>query len=418
MGSSRTQNGVWVAYSGGLDSSVLLHALVQLRQTKIFTVRAVHIHHGLNPQADAWQRHCIEYCQKLQVDCVTHRLDLSASKKNIEARARTLRYHYWAALLNEQDILCTAHHQDDQAETVLLQLMRGASSKGLSAMPWTSVLGRGKLWRPLLGLSRDELRQYAVYYSIPWIEDDSNGDVRFARNFVRGEIMPALKMRWPAVAQTLARSARHCAETEELLHQYAAQLLKTCLGKNNSLKIASLQALLSAQQKLVIRHWLRAQGFFTPRELQLNNLLDTFFNAASDRNPSMTWGDTELHRYRGHIFAMHTLSTHALDQVIPWTDMTQPLSITSLNLRLSVAASMSSGVMMAPGQYSEIRFQHPQGSLKKYFQRWSVPPWKRGRIPLLYINNTLAAVIGYKIFKPFQVKDGEVGIEIKSNALI
>lgn len=294
---------VWVAYSGGVDSQVLLHALVSLRQQCFFELRAIHIHHGLNRSANDWQKHCELVCQNFDVELITHRLDLSSSHDNIEERARKSRYEFFASLLQENDCLLTGHHQDDQAETVLLQLLRGAGPKGLSAMPASSVLGSGLLLRPFLNISHDELLSYAREHQLNWIDDDSNHNTRFSRNFFRQEIMPLLKQRWPSAAETITRSAKHCAETERLLEEFIAPLFNLCLLENKALSLIQLKKLTPLQQKHVFRQWLFYCGFFSPNERKLENCLRVFLTAGQDRHPMVTWGDVIVRRYRNEIRA-------------------------------------------------------------------------------------------------------------------
>ncbi len=293
----------WVAYSGGVDSHILLHVLVQLRQYYPFNLRAVHIHHGLNPNACDWQSHCESICRDLNVELMTHRLDLSSSQENIEARARDLRYQFFASLLQPGDCLLTGHHQDDQAETVLLQLLRGAGPKGLSAMPASSILGKGCLLRPFLNISRDELLSYAREHQLNWIDDDSNHNTRFSRNFFRQEIMPLLKQRWPSAAETITRSAKHCAETERLLEEFISLLFNVCLLENNALSLIELQKLTPLQQKHVFRQWLFHCGFASPNERKLENCLRVFLTAAQDKHPMVTWGNVIVRRYKKELRA-------------------------------------------------------------------------------------------------------------------
>lgn len=294
---------IWVAYSGGLDSTVLLYTLMLQRQEKPFILRAVHVHHGLNPKADDWQKHCELVCQNFNIELTTHRLDLSSSHDNIEARARKMRYEFFASLLQTEDCLLTGHHQDDQAETVLLQLLRGSGPKGLSAMPASSTLGKGLLLRPFLNISRDELLVYAEEHQLKWIDDDSNHNTHFSRNFFRQEIMPLLKQRWPSAAETITRSAKHCAETENLLEELIAPLFQLCLLENNALSITELKKLTSLQQKHVFRQWLFHCGFFSPNERKLQNCLRVFLTAAQDRHPMVTWDNVVVRRYRDELRA-------------------------------------------------------------------------------------------------------------------
>lgn len=295
----------WVAYSGGLDSTVLLHQLDQSRKEVPYILRAVHIHHGLNPKANDWQQHCESICRDLNVELTVHKLDLSSSHENVEERARDLRYEFFASLLQENDCLLTGHHQDDQAETVLLQLTRGAGPKGLSAMPEKNVLGKGFLLRPFLNMARDELLSYAREHQLQWIDDDSNENTRFTRNFMRQEILPILKQRWPNVTDVIARSARHCAETEKLLEEFVAPLLQACLLENKALSVIELKKLTLLQQKHVFRQWLFHCGFASPNERKLQNCLRVFLTAAQDRHPMVTWGNVIVRRYRSELRAEH-----------------------------------------------------------------------------------------------------------------
>lgn len=417
---------VWVAYSGGVDSHVLLHALAQLRKHCAFELRAVHIHHGLSPNAEAWQKHCVAVCQALDIELTTHALNMSSpltqhlmESGNIEARARTLRYQFFSSLLQPNDCLLTGHHQDDQAETLLLQLLRGAGPKGMSAMPASSLLGKGVLLRPFLATTRAELLAYAQQHALSWIDDESNQDRRYSRNFIRQEIMPLLQQRWPSVVETIARSAKHCAETEELVEAYIEPLFNACVSPDYSLSITSLKNLTPLQQKHVLRYWISCCGFSLPNELMLANALHIFLTAGEDKTPMVTWGDVVLRRYQDALIVLPVARRHDASQQFCW-DMNAELSIESLNITLRAVSTLGSGVKWLPHQSCEIRFRcgdervylaRRKGgrSLKKCFQEWRVPVWERDRIPLLYIDNKLAAIIGYSICEGFLVDKNENG---------
>lgn len=403
---------VWVAYSGGLDSTVLLHRLVQLRSEQHFSLKAIHIHHGLNVQADAWQTHCQNTCQEWQVKFMTHKIDLSQEKGNIEARARTLRYAHFSSLLKEEDILCTAHHQDDQAETFLLQLVRGAGPKGLSAMPAELDLGKGKLRRPILQIKRDVLLHYATKHRLAWVDDESNQETRFSRNFIRHKILPLLKERWPSVTETITRSAAHCAESEKLLNEYASQLTTSCINQHNRLRVSLLKSLSLIQQKLVLRYWLKRQGFVLPSDTQLTNALHMLLEAAKDKNPIACWENIKIKRYRNDLYIINQADTHDPQQVLSWKNLSVPLAIPSLALNLSVTKKTGDGIKATFSTLWEIRFRQQNAALKKCFQSWGVPPWERSRVPLLYIKNELAAVLGYEVKKKFRAQKNEEGLWI------
>jgi len=406
---------VWVAYSGGLDSTVLLHRLVQLRSEHHFSLKAIHIHHGLSSKADAWQRHCQNTCQEWQVEFMTHKIDLSQERGNIEARARSLRYAHFSSLLKEKDILCTAHHQDDQAETFLLQLVRGAGPKGLSAMPTEIDLGQGKLRRPILRIKREILLDYAIQHDLSWVDDESNQETRFSRNFMRHKILPILKKRWPSVTETITRSSQHCAESEALLNEYASQLMTSCMNHRQNFRISLLKSLTLMQQKLVLRYWLKKQHLALPGDAQLTNALHMLLQAADDKNPIACWDNIEIKRYRDELYIMHQAPFHDAQQVLSWKNLSAPLVIPSLGLKLSVTKKLGNGIKTAYSTVWEIRFRGQNAALKKRFQSWGVPPWERSRIPLLYINNELAAVLGHEIKEKFRVTKNEEGFSITAS---
>ena len=248
-----------IAYSGGLDSHVLLHSLVSLRQQYAhLQLRAIHINHHLNASAAKWAAHCQQICQDWQVDFLLRDVQIDLhDDRGIEAAARTERYAIFSELLRENECLLTAHQQTDQAETVLLQLFRGAGVKGLSSMPPKIPFAKGCLLRPLLSFSRDELYQYAIEQQLRWLEDSSNIDVRFNRNFIRHKVMPVLLERWPSLPQTLARSAKNFAEADELLTTLAEQDFSAIqTSELNQILIPPLLNLPESQQLNVLRYWL------------------------------------------------------------------------------------------------------------------------------------------------------------------
>ncbi|MEM7019036.1 MAG: tRNA lysidine(34) synthetase TilS [Pseudomonadota bacterium] len=227
-----------VAYSGGIDSHVLLHLLKTSSPRSI--ISAVHIHHGLQSNADGWAQHCEDVCQNLDIPCQVIRVNVSQDKgASLEESARKARYVAFADLLDPNEILCMAHHADDQAETVLLRMLKGAGPNGLAGMPATRQLGNGWLWRPLLTQPRETLVAYANQHKLRWIEDTSNTDTRFDRNFLRQNILPTLKERWPGLLQTFNRTAAHQQQTSEMLKQLGELDWQQC-RQGNQLSIPEL----------------------------------------------------------------------------------------------------------------------------------------------------------------------------------
>jgi tRNA(Ile)-lysidine synthase len=408
----------WLAYSGGLDSHVLLDLCMQLRKTQPFNLRVVHVHHGLSPNADQWTQHCQQTCAQYSIELLCLRVDARPPEgESLEAYAREKRYQALEQVLPAHDILLTAHHQDDQAETILLQLLRGAGPKGLAAMPRIKSLGQGLQGRPLLDCSRRDLQAYADAQALSWVEDESNQDSHYPRNFIRHELLPLLKTRWPAVEANLARSAAHCAEAQNLLHDFASQDLAQLAGSRpHTLSVKRLLELSLPRQRLSLRSWFENRGVQAPNSAKLFQIQQDVLQASWDSCPCIAWGAIELRRYQDDLFLLPLLPAHDVAQVYTW-DLAQPLSIAGLGQLRRVAIP---GQGLCPRiQQLEVRFrqggevfrkangQHHE--LKKFFQEQGIPPWERDRLPLLWVKDELAAIPGYFIVDAFRAPSGEVG---------
>ncbi|MES9899539.1 MAG: tRNA lysidine(34) synthetase TilS [Sedimenticola sp.] len=406
----------WIAYSGGRDSHVLLHAMASLSGRLTVPLRAIHINHGLQSDADDWERHCIATCKELGVPLETVRLALSPKKgESLEALAREARYRAILQLISEGDLLLTAHHQDDQAETLLLQLLRGAGPAGLGSMPKIDRFGDGFRARPLLGFQRSELEAYATQQQLSWVEDSSNLDLSFDRNYLRSEIFPLLQARWPGVARTFSRSAGHCAESHELIEAQAAEDLKTVLGsKVGTLEIPRLLALPMARVRALLRHWITRSGFFLPSTDKLNRIINEVINAGEDRSPLLQWSGAEVRRYRKQLYLMTPLvDVDAADVVVLEPDMRWRLSPGMGDFQL-LAGEGGVDPRLLDGAKLQIRYHpldgrlHIQGrahsmSFKNFYQERGIPPWMRGRLPLLYAGEQLVAVADFCICHPFGI---------------
>jgi tRNA(Ile)-lysidine synthase len=421
---SQFEGGLCVGLSGGLDSSVLLHALVS---AGVGTVRAVYVNHQLNPRAADWGRHCERLCATLGVPLLVRVVAVeAASGEGLEAAARRARYRALAGSLRPGELLLTAHHQGDQAETVLIHLLRGSGVAGLRGIPRVSVVEDCRVLRPLLGLSRAELLVYARAAGLEWIEDPANDDRRMDRNFLRHEILPLLAGRWPDAGATIARSARHCAEAAELTDALAVLDLGRVRRKGR-LSVPGLKALGEARQRNAIRVLCRQATGSVPPEARLREGLAQLLNAASDRNPLLKWRGGELRRYRS---ALYLLPSGA-DASAP----SQPLSLpvrpgATLDLspglgRLRLVRARGQGIAPARlGPALAVRFRaggeqlRPDGSahtrdLKKLLQERGVVPWMRERIPLLYADDTLVAVAGFWVAAGFAAAGTEAGLRVR-----
>jgi tRNA(Ile)-lysidine synthase len=414
---------LWIAYSGGLDSSVLLHAAsvcfgrlasqgAALTQPPIPPssgpslspeLRAIHVDHGLHPESARWAEHCRTQARRLGVPLTERGIKLRRMKgESLEALARTARYAVFSELLAPGDVLATAQHRDDQAETLLLALLRGSGVHGLAAMPGVSELGAGLLLRPLLGFSRAEVLAYAEQEGITWIDDPSNADVGLDRNLLRHEIIPLLRGRWPSLDLTLARSASHCAEAAGLLDGAADESLARLGGqRRGTLSVDGLQELSHARCRLVIRRWLAREGFRPPASAVLDRILAEALCAAPDRAPLVAWPGCEVRRHRGDLYALAPMPA-AVDvctqgPALTWDGRAPLLLPKGLGmLELPVSAASIGGLSVCFGR-SGLRCRvanGPSHALKQLYQQASIPAWLRPYVPLLMLEGNLAAIAG------------------------
>jgi tRNA(Ile)-lysidine synthase len=393
-----------VGFSGGLDSSVLLHALAALAAARRdFTVRALHVNHHLHPRADAAQEKAAEFAARLSVPfTVGHARLIPARGASVEAMARDARYEIFEAALAPGEYLLTAHHRDDQLETVLLQLLRGAGVAGLSAMPGIAGFGAGWHVRPLLDTPRDELHAYAGAQGLEWVEDPTNEDQRFDRNYLRREIAPRLRARWPAASRNISRSATLLAEAEALLEEVAADDVRAA-SDGPGLRVSTLRAFSPARRRNALRHWIRSNGHPAPSVARLRQVLEEVLEARPERSPVVRWADTEVRRYRDGLYLMASPSAPPKD-VARWDWKEQPVLDLGAPGQLCVMPAGHPG-MPVSGLPVPLRvsFRHgtvrlrpeknrPSRTLKQLFQEAGVVPWLRSSVPLLYTGERLVAV--------------------------
>ncbi len=392
-----------VAYSGGLDSSVLLHALRELAPRA--PLLAWHVHHGLHDQADAAATHCAASARRLGVPFQRFDVRVQRAGRGTEAAAREARYQALRERMRPGDLLLTAQHADDQAETLLLQLLRGAGPRGLAAMPVTRPFGPGWLARPLLELRRATLREWAIQRGLAWHEDPTNRDTALDRNYLRQRIMPLLEARWPGAASTLSRGARLCADQERalagLLQRHPAHV-----APGRPLPCQPLREADEAERRLLLRAWLRGQGVPAPSERRLRAALAMLLDARPDRQPlAELGGGHRLGRFRDRLYLFPArVATAPPDGLLRWSgDM--PLALPDGATLGFETRARGPGIDPARwrGARPEVGYRRggermiPAGgrhrlSLKEIFQRHGVPPWRRAWMPLLYLDGELAAV--------------------------
>jgi tRNA(Ile)-lysidine synthase len=415
-----------LALSGGLDSTVLLHLLVDVSKTLPFQLQAQHIHHGLSKNADAWANFCEETCQKLNTPfSVSHIKINKNSGLGIEATARAERYK--ALLAVDADLVCLAHHQDDQAETLLLQLARGAGVKGLASMPFISE----KLLRPLLDVPRSQLEAYAKQHQLTWIEDESNRDTKFDRNFMRHEIVPVLVKQYPAIKQTISRSAQHMAEAASLLDELAQQDVNSALQHQHKqqLALAPLTDLSLARVKNVLRWWLQQNNMETPSAAKLQQIVQQLLLAKTDAMIKITLSASHiLRRFQGSAYITKKVQEgdHLFNRAqfsLPWQG--EQVIILPDQSRLFFTQKLGAGINMQFIENSRLTIAYRQGkktikpeinrpsrSLKSLFQTTNIAPWQRERQPLLFIDADLVAMPNVAVDVRFKAAPNMLGLVV------
>jgi len=387
-----------IALSGGLDSTVLANALADTRERHGKALLAVHVDHGLHPDSGAWTGHCRQLARALGIEFVAESVAVERDGRGLEGAARAARYAALARHVRAGDWLLSAHHRDDQAETLLLNLMRGSGPAGLAGIGGLYRFAAGWLARPLIDVSREALAAYAAQRGIAWLDDPSNRDQRFDRNYLRHEIVPRLERRWPGAGARLARSARLASEAAELLEQLADLDLASLGERPDRIDVAGLAALAPARQRNVLRRAIRRAGLPPPPTAQLDAVLDTVVPAKHDARPLVSWHGAEIRRYRGMLYVLPAADT----STPPWDGRrlgTEPCDLGPGMGRLVLSADAPEGLcdaVVARGLRVRCRRGgekiRPAGQahtrkLKKLLQDAGVTPWMRERVPLVYADD-------------------------------
>ncbi|WP_336285863.1 tRNA lysidine(34) synthetase TilS [Citrobacter arsenatis] len=406
---------ILVAFSGGLDSTVLLHQLVLWRtQHPKVALRAIHIHHGLSPQADSWVQHCESVCAQWQVPLVVEKVHLEDDGLGIEAQARRARYQAFAQTLLPGEVLMTAQHLDDQCETFLLALKRGSGPAGLSAMGENSPFAGTQLIRPLLAQTREALEVWARQHELCWIEDESNQDDVYDRNFLRLHVTPLLQQRWPRFAQAVARSAALCAEQESLLDELLANDLADCVTTQGTLLLAPLMTMSGVRRAALLRRWLAGLNAPMPSRDGLERIWQEVALAREDASPCFRLGEYTVRRYQSQLWWVKSFDGQS-ETVIPWPCWEMPLTlpaglgsvklIPAGELRMPQADEAVSIRFKAPG-ILHIVGRNGGRKLKKIWQEQGIPPWRRDTTPLLFYGETLIAAAGVFVTREGIAEDG------------
>lgn len=416
---------ILVAFSGGVDSVVLLHLLHQFSARFSWQLSALHVHHGISPHADVWADFCAQHCASYQIPFHLERVDIQPLRDlGIEAAARQLRYAAYAK--QACDFLALAHHADDQAETLLLQLLRGSGVRGAAAMPM--LVQRDTQWlRPLLNITRADIIAYAEAHHLHWVEDESNADDSYPRNFLRHKIMPLVAQKFPSYRHTLTRSAQHFAEAAELLEELA-QLDAASAIQDEKLQVTALKNMSAARAKNLLRHFLQTRGAPVPQTVQLENMLDQVIHARDDAQVCVAFSGWQVRRYQGGVYALQALPDFDAGLQLAWNNEAF-LPWQALNTRIDFVSSTGRGISLAKLHAAPVTLRFRQGgetlrphahaatrTLKNWLQEQRTPPWLRDRLPLLFCGAELVCAPG-AVAAEFQAEVGEAGVEMRLNPL-
>jgi tRNA(Ile)-lysidine synthase len=385
-----------VALSGGPDSAALLHALAQLAAARARGLRALHVDHGLHPDSGRWAEHCRRFCASLDVPCEVVRVQVENRRgEGLEAAARRARYAAFAQALREGECLLLAHHRDDQAETVLLKLLRGAGPEGLGGMRAQRPFGRGRLWRPLLPLPRGQLREYAETHGLACIDDPSNADTRLSRNFLRHEILPRLAAHWPQATDSILHSAALSrAAADALRAQWLPAFERLHEPADGSLCMPGWLALPPALRGPLLDHWLHARGLPAPTAAQRGQI-ERQCRAKPGQMPCIRWPGAELRIWKDRLWASPPQPPIDPDWHGDWHGEPLPLPGGG-ELRLADAQARLPSPLRVRLRRGGERIR-PAGDahtreLRDLFQQAALPPWQRLACPLLYDGGELVAV--------------------------
>lgn len=410
---AENSDGFTVAFSGGLDSTVLLHLCKRFCAINPeLSLQAVHVNHGLSANASSWESHCKTLCEQWQISLsIQHLTIIPESRTSLEQQARDARYQAIEQSVHNQYCILLGQHQNDQAETYLLQLARGSGTEGLSGMPkrFTSANG-SRYGRPLLDITRQQLFEYARLWQLNWVEDESNVNEHFYRNFVRRKVIPVLQQKWPSITSTISRSARHHAHAAAVIDEYMQLLSESVIDTQGDLNILAWSRLSEASRISMLRHWLKPRVSSMPSAAVLEQI-SLLPNAQSDAQPECRWSNYVISRHAGKLVIRNfdkDKQAHGFDIVLD-----KNASYTHPSLAYSIAYSTSdasqanfdstkhyfvlsdSSLRVEFGGFARVCKldpKRPSKPIKKWLQEWQVPPWERAKVPILMHKNQVLAL--------------------------
>lgn len=408
-----------LALSGGMDSRVLLELLALYRnQYPQHHYQVIHVHHGLSPNADAWLAQCEHWAKAANFSFRAVRVAIDKTQGNIESAARTARYQAILACAKPNALILTGQHADDQTETFLLALKRGSGPKGLASMPVCRPFAHAYLIRPLLEVTRAQIEQFACAHQLDWIEDESNQDTHYDRNFIRQTWLPIAKARWPQLGQAIQRTAALCAAQEALLDELLTDYDAKMIQADGGFCLRDWAQFSSQLQSALLRRWLRKSYAITPSFAQLNQIQTTIIAAASDANPILQLGPWQIRRFQKRLYVVPAFKdvTNWRSELVDNVPLQLPDGLGVIGLYSDKDYSGLS--LKRPSELTSIyvRFDsqgllaHPVGrqgkrQLKKLFQEYGIPSWQRRRIPIIFYGDTLVAIADLFVCKGFDGTD-------------
>ena len=415
-----------VAFSGGVDSRVLLELAAQYAQAHVIECHAVHVHHGLSKNANHWAEQCQTWCDALSIPLAIERVSLDVnSGESIEKLARDARYHAFKQHIRHGDVLVTGQHIDDQLETFLLALKRGSGPKGLSSMAKVMPFVDAHIVRPMLSVTRTEIEAAACDMGLTWVEDESNQDERFDRNFIRHQVTPVLTERWPSFRESVSRSAQLCAEQELLLDELLESHFQQALGDSQSLNIEALSQHSDLLRARLLRMWLSHCNQAMPSQKQLKLIWNEVACAQRDANPKLMLNGVEVRRFNQKLYLVRETKDLSgwqgdvsvggrlvLPDGLGHVSLQAEGSESEAGRRVQTFSLLNQNAVLRVTFNPEGLSAHPVGrghsrKLKKLFQEYQVPSWLRRRTPILMDGDRVIAVLGLFVDKKYDGQDCE-----------
>lgn len=425
----------WIALSGGLDSRVLLELCAHVLDRQVSTEHqpyrfsVIHVNHQLQPDAEQWAQFCVEICRSLNLEiCVVVVKVKSGQGRSLEQAARDARRQAFSDVMQSGDILLTAHHLNDQAEAVLLRLFRGSGVTGLGGIRPVVKFEPGWMARPLLSVSRQQLQDYARQHELQFIEDPSNQSHDHDRNYLRHAIIPQLEGRWPGLQTTLARNARHLRQTDRFLNEQVSKIIPQVLDQSGCILTQELSAFDCFKRQLLFRKWFELYDISMPSSTLLEQIESDIVSARIDADPCLSWNSDgqciQVRRYRNKLFLIKNPPILDTNIVIPWDGQSR-LDLPANLGYLRAEVSNKGGIDKSLWATATIEIRFRQGgetcllpgreghrSLKAVFQEFNIPPWERAQVPLIFLNEELAAIASLVVCSPFYIADDQQAVKI------